>query len=177
MSTLLSTIQQIAVRAVNSTNPVAFTFGTVSSDSPLRVRIDQSTIELEGDSLILTANVIEKTIEIDKHTHAYDANTLAHTHAIVKQPVTTGEPPAPVVPVGTCTGTTVSSADMGKQVMDTVLSARCIEHGETREGEVATDQSKIVITVTRKLKKGDKVIMLRVCSGQEWIILSRVYED
>lgn len=176
MPNLLTTIQSIAVNAVNSTNPITFTFGVVTNESPLRIRIEQNTINLEGDSLILTANVIEKTIEIDKHTHAYDANTLAHTHAIVKQPVTTGEPPGPVVPVGTCTGTTVSSADMGQQVMDTVLSARCIEHGETREGEVATDQSKIVITVTRKLKKGDKVVMLRVSGGQRFIVLSRVYE-
>lgn len=173
MSNLLTTIQGIAIRAVQSTNPVSFTYGTVTGDSPLRVRIDQSTIELSGDSLILTANVVEKTVEIDRHTHGYDAATLAHTHAIVKQPVTTGEPPT-VVPVGTCTGTTVSSADIGKFVEDTVLSARCIEHGETREG--AADASKVVITVTRKLRKGDKVIMLRVCSGQEWIILSRVYE-
>ena len=169
MSNLLTTIQGIAVRAVQATNPVTFTFGTVTSDDPLRVRIDNSTLELSGDSLILTANVIEKTVEIDKHTHQYDANTIAHTHAVS----VTGTVMTPPITVQSA-GTAAKSADIGKETVDTVLAARCIEHGEKREGKA--DSSKIVITVTRKLKKGDKVIMLRVCSGQEWIIMSRVYE-
>lgn len=164
MSTLLSTIQDIAVKAVNSTNPVVFTFGTVTSDNPLKIRIDSSTIEIGMDSLILTANVVEKTIEIDKHTHGWGDNlsTHVHTYSGTGGPIT-GAP---------CKRSQEPYID--PVVDETVLSARCIEHGETRNGDAGSD--KIVVTVTRALQKNDRVIMLRVCSGQEWIILSRVYD-
>ena len=56
----------------------------------------------------------------------------------------------------------------------TVLDAVCNEHGEELPKDA--DNERIVVTINRALKKGDRVIMLRVCSGQEYIILSRVFE-
>lgn len=166
MSTLLSTIQDIAVKAVNSTNPVVFTFGTVTSADPLKVRVDSSTIEIGKESLILTANVVEKTVEIDKHTHGWGSDLLSHVHKYAGQggPITSDPCNASQAPF------------VNPAVDETVLSARCIEYGEKREGEEDDGKTKIVVTVTRALKKDDRVIMLRVCSGQEWIILSRVYD-
>lgn len=164
MSNLLTTIQAIAVRAVQSTNPVVFTFGTVTNDNPLRVRIDESTLELEGESLILTANVVEKKIEIDKHTHKYGESLKGHTHQLSGSSATGGA----------ISGSATPSTDIGSEVSDTVFSGRCIENGKTRDGDAGND--KITIILTRALKNDDRVIMLRVCSGQEWIILSRVYD-
>lgn len=165
MSTLLSTIQEIAVRAVNSTNPVVFTYGTVTSDNPIKVRIDETTIELSGESLILTANVVEKTITIQKHTHGENEQLLDIASAT------------------SATGGSVTFAPQGASVTlkhkhtieTTVLDAVCAEHGE--ELPTDADDERIVVTINRALKKDDKVIMLRVCSGQEYIILSRVFEQ
>lgn len=177
MSNLLTTIQSIAVNAVNSTNPTTFTFGTVTNISPLRVRIDQSTINIEGDSLILTSSVVERKIVIDKHTHDIGDIIAAHTHPF--SGAITGESAAGAVS-GTCSGTTSASTELNSQtkVVDTVLSARCVEN---KDGDhplpVESDDDKIVVTINRALKKGDKVVMLRVSGGQRFIVLSRVFGE
>lgn len=162
MTTLLSMIQNIAVKAVNSTNPTTFTFGTVTSADPLKIRIDQSTIELEGDSLILTANVVEKTLTIHKHSHGEDKQLLDIQSA--------SSPTGAVsfVPSG------ASVTLRHKHSIETeVVDAACTEFGE--ELPTDKDNDRIVVTINRALKKNDRVIMLRVCAGQEYIILSRVF--
>lgn len=168
MTTILSTIQTIAVRAVESTNPVVFTYGTVTSADPLKVRIDESTIELSGESLILTANVVEKTVTIQKHTHG-ENEMLQDISAAVTDPTTFKVTFTPGPNPGT--GITLKH----KHSIETeVVDAVCTEHGE--ELPTDKDDDRIVVTINRALKKDDKVIMLRVCSGQEYIIISRVFE-
>lgn len=168
MTTLLSTIQGIAVRAVNSTNPVLFTYGTVTGVEPLKVRIDESTIELSGESLILTANVVEKTVTIQKHTHGMDSQLMDITAAAA---ATGGNVSF------TVNGVPTSSVTLNHKHTNetTVLDAVCNEHGEELPKDA--DNDRIVVTINRALKKGDRVVMLRVCSGQEYIILSRVFEQ
>lgn len=167
MSTLLSTIQSIAVRAVDSTNPVVFTYGTVTSADPLKIRIDETTIELSGESLILTANVVEKTVTIQKHTHGMDEQLLDIASAVSPA----GSVTFAVGPVPASTSVTLKHKHTNET---TVLDAVCTEHGEDLPTD--KDDDRIVVTINRALKKDDKVIMLRVCSGQEYIILSRVFE-
>lgn len=164
MSTLLSTIQTIAVRAVESTNPVVFTYGTVTGTDPLKVRIDESTIELSGESLILTANVVEKTVTIQKHTHGMDNQLIDIASA------STAAGPVAFTPQGA--SVTLNHKHTNET---TVLDAVCNEHGEELPKDA--DDERIVVTINRALKKGDRVIMLRVCSGQEYIIMSRVFEQ
>ena len=173
MSTLLTTIQSIAVKAVQSTNPVVFTYGTVTAINPLRIRIDESTVELTGDSLILTANVVEKTMTIKKHTHGMDeqlidiasASTAAGGGAVTFMPGTNAG-----------SGITLKHKHTNE---DTIIEATVTEHGETLDSVLMPESgpTERVVTINRALKKGDKVVMLRVCSGQEYIILSRVFEE
>lgn len=168
MPNLLATIQSIAVNAVNSTNPITFTFGTVTSDSPLKIRIDQSTINLEGDSLILTANVVEKTVTIQKHTHGMDSQLMDITAAVA---ATGGNVSF------TVNGVPTSSVTLNHKHTNetTVLDAVCTEHGEELPKDA--DNDRIIVTINRSLAKGDKVVMLRVSGGQRFIVLSRVFEE
>lgn len=208
MPNLLSIIQNIAVNAVKSTNPMSFTYGTVTSASPIRIRIDQSTINLEGESLILTTPVIERKLVINKHSHTEDASLVDNT--------ATGNLGAPIMftPVGVQlyvvnpnfdpnqprtdtdeqkgTGSnpkyiinpsvpnpTVLSLNHSHAIHDTVIDGYVYEGSEDDEDhrfEAEADDDKIVITINRGLRKGDKVIMLRVSSGQQFIVLSRVFE-
>lgn len=166
MTTLLSMIQTIAVKAVNSTNPTTFTFGTVTSADPLKIRIDKSTIELEGDSLILTANVVEKTLTIQKHNHGEDEQLVNVESATAS--CSTGGGAVTFYPGGA--GITLKH----KHSIETeVVDAVCTEFGEELPKD--KDDDRIVVTINRALKKDDRVIMLRVCAGQEYIILSRVF--
>lgn len=171
MSTLLTTIQSIAVKAVQSTNPVVFTYGTVTAINPLRIRIDESTVELTGDSLILTANVVEKTMTIKKHTHGMNEQLIDVEGA------SNSGGPVTFMP-GSGSGITLKHKHTNE---DTIIEATVTEHGETLDSvlmpESGPGPTERVVTINRALKKGDKVVMLRVCSGQEYIILSRVFEE
>ena len=63
MSDLLSVIKQAAIEAVRESKPVEFLTGTVESDSPLKIRIDQKTL-LDEDFLILTRETKDYELEV-----------------------------------------------------------------------------------------------------------------
>lgn len=175
MSNLLTVIQEIAVRAVQSTVPVQYCFGTVTQESPLKIRINDGTIEISGDSILLTEPVVEKKITIQKHTHKI-GTVGTHTHTITELPVTPPPPAPPTPPIGTASGSTLVPTEINAEttVIDTVLEAKCTEHGV--DLPVDSNIERIVFTTNRKLEKGDKVLMMRVSSGQKFIVLSRIFE-
>ena len=165
MSNLLTTIQSIAVNAVKSTNPVEFCYGTVTKANPLTVRLNENTLEIYGSSLILTEPVVEKKLTIDKHTHMIGNDVGGHTHKF-----TYTDQGTPVVSTTNGPNNPMSATT---EIVNKVLSGVCNEFGE--DLPVESDSEKIVITLNRGLEKGDKVIMLRVYSGQRFIILSRIF--
>ena len=79
MSNLLTVIQGIAVNAVKATNPMAFCYGTVTSASPLKIRLNDGTLEVSGSSIMLTESVVEKTITIKKHDHTENDALVDYT--------------------------------------------------------------------------------------------------
>lgn len=160
MSNLLSVIQNIAVNAVQSTIPVQYCYGTVTNDNPLSIRLNDGTIEIKGESILLTEPVVEKKITINKHTHDLRNDLLTHKHSYALETGTaTTSPP-----------TNITS----ENVVDTVISGVCTEHGV----DLPTDSNseRIIITMNRALEKGDKVLMMRVSSGQKFIVLSRIFD-
>ena len=176
MSTLLQEIQKIAIKAVQATNPVEFVIGTVTGDSPLSVRLSESSITISGDSLILSQAVVERKLMIKKHTHTIGTDLQTHTHpysgtcAVVIPPDT-----APIT--GESAGNTSASTQLQPttKVDDTVLDVVYSEHGQELEEQVEKSDDDVVITFNRGLAKGDKVLMLKVCEGQRFVILSRVF--
>lgn len=177
MPNLLTTIQEIAVNAVRSTNPVEFRYGTVTNADPLKIRLSDSTIEISGDSIILTVGVVEKKITIKKHTHEIGSTIASHTHIVSVPPfLVTGAVPVPPgeVPV-TATGTVPKTTDFTENtnVVDTVVEAVCKEFGQ--DLPVDSNNNEITFTINRGLEKGDKVIMLKVSGGQRFIVLSRIF--
>lgn len=97
MPNLHDTIKRIAVEAVRSTDPVSIVFGTVISEAPLKISIEQR-LTLDERFLILTPMV--KDIEVDvtldhfteDHTHTHtisdtysgggSASSETHKHAV-----------------------------------------------------------------------------------------------
>ena len=180
MSNLLTTIQRIAVNAVKSTNPVEYCFGTVTSVNPLKVRLNESTLEVWGDTLMLTSAVVERKLTIKKHTHEIGDNVANHTHPFSGsfEGTISGQPAAGVIS-GTVNKSTDTFFTSKTEIVDTVLDAFVNEHGDTDNHlpvEIPEDKSKIVVTINRGLQVDDKVIMLRVCGGQKFVILSRVFK-
>lgn len=164
MGNLLTTIQRIAVNAVNATNPVTFYIGTVTSVSPLKVRIHNTTLEVDQDCLLLSSSVVEKKITINSHNHPIGSALTNHTH-----PYTDTTPGGPTVAM------TQASTDLASAKVDAItLEGSCVEHGETLN--VEQKDGNLVITYNRALKKDDKLLMMKVSNGQQFVILSRVFE-
>ena len=158
MGNSLTTIQRIAVNAVNATNPVTFYIGTVTSVSPLKVRIHNTTLEVDQDCLLLSSSVVEKKITIKSHDHPIGSALANHIHP-------------DSAPAGQ---TSASTTLTGAKVDAITLEGSCVEHGETLN--VEQKDGNLVITYNRALKKDDKLLMMKVSNGQQFVILSRVFE-
>ena len=62
MPTLLEKIKQAAMEAVKASEPADFVFGTVISEKPLNIQVDQKLI-LTAEFLFLTSNVMEYSVK------------------------------------------------------------------------------------------------------------------
>lgn len=77
MADLVESMKKAALDAVEAAHPVAVMFGTVSSESPLKINVEQKLI-LEKEQLILTRNVAEYKTE-----PATDSESgLSHSHVV-----------------------------------------------------------------------------------------------
>jgi len=173
MANLLNTIQQIAVQAVQANNPISFLYGTVKKVNPLAIEIGDNGLVIPEEGLILCEPVIEKKLTIEKHTHTIGSALKGHTHSTVT------ESPCPITGA-VVKGSAVASSDLTSKttVDDTVLDAYCHEFKMDDEHKLPAepDDDKIVVTINKALEVGEKVVMLKVCSGQEFIVLSRMYD-
>ena len=169
MANLLNTIQQIAVQAVQANNPIAFLYGTVKKVNPLAIEIGDNGLVIPEEGLILCEPVIEKKLTIKKHNHTIGSALVGHTHQVSG---TAGE-----FPFNT-TSAASSGLNAKTTVDDTVLDAYCQEFKMDDDHKLPTepDDDKIVVTINKALEVGEKVVMLKVCSGQEFIVLSRMYD-
>lgn len=159
MANLLNTIQQIAVQAVQANNPISFLYGTIKKVNPLAIEVGDNGLVIPEKALILCEPVIEKKIVIKKHNHAIGSALKDHTH---------------VVPSA---GTSKTSDTLiNAKVDDTVIDAYCWEFKDDNKLPYEPDDDKIVVTINKALEVGEKVVMLKVCSGQEFIVLSRMYD-
>lgn len=61
---MLDIIKKASLGAVGNTNPVAFSYGTVTEAMPLQIQVDQRFI-LSGNALVLPESIMESKIELD----------------------------------------------------------------------------------------------------------------
>lgn len=147
------------------------TIGTVTGVKPLAVRIREGMADIPQEALRLTAAVIEKKIPVLEHLHttkgfrhAHELPDLAHTHS--GEEGETG--PALEGSHETEDGLQQDAFDSDKRLLKNEIV--CYEDGKplpVKDG---------YIILNRALEKGDKVLLLRVMRGQQFIILSRVFE-
>lgn len=164
------------MNAVQSTNPMQYCYGTVTNADPLKIRLNDTTLEITGNSILLTESVVEKKITIQKHTHKIGSTIANHTHIVSAPPLSVvGAVPAAPPTAPTAAGTVPKTNDFNQntEIVTTVLEAVCTEFGKNLP--VDRDDERIVITTNRALEKDDRVLMLRVSAGQRFIVLSRVF--
>lgn len=61
---MLDIIKKASLGAVGNTNPVAFSYGTVTEAAPLQIQVDQRFI-LSGNALVLPESVMECKVELE----------------------------------------------------------------------------------------------------------------
>ena len=156
---LAGAIQYLAEQSRQAGQPTDYLTGTVTSEDPLKITIDTTMQELQAQSLLLTEPVVEKKIPVLTHKHYI--STLSHMHTC---------------PTGTTsqalTGQYLGEDSLVSEGANTTLQGEnivCYEHGEALPVEDG------YIILNRKLEQDDKVLMLRVSSGQLFIVLSRIF--
>lgn len=169
--------------------------GKVTSAKPLKIKLGEEAggIELDGDDIILTANVVSKKIYIEKHHHTEDVNltdsqgtyvTAAGTPAnvlffpmgeIPPEEIDNPNPPPSKIPNPAYpTDPTKLALQHSHTIHDEVVNGWATEYGHKLP--VDKDDERIVITINRSLEVGDSVIMTRVSHGQQFVVLSRYFE-
>lgn len=158
MADLIDTIQNISEKVLKNAGLTDVAIGTVTAIEPLKVKLETMMDELEAAQLYMTQMVTKKTITITGHTH--DINVLGHAHSYVDS---VGENATP------STKTTETALD------GTYTSLINFETMFCTDGEEVLPVEGTVITINRGLVVGDKLLMLRVMNGNNFIILSRIY--
>lgn len=162
--------------------------GTVTSAAPLEVTIRESMAPLPQQVLWLTAAVVEKKIPVLAHEHvtagfrhSHTVSGLGHGHEVAGL----GHSHS------TADGATGEALDGARQTGQGLNGTYPTGEGlipdaytsdERLEGIVCYEDGKPLpvedgyIILNRGLAAGDKVLLLRVMRGEQFIILSRIFE-
>lgn len=158
--TLAEQLYVMMQSAAKAMQPADFVAGTVTAADPLEITCDNTMQVLKAPVLILTEPVIEKKIPVLTHKHYI--STLTHTHTCPTGATSPG-----------LTGQYLGEDSLVSEGYNATLQGEnivCWEDGK----ELPIEDGYIILN--RKLETDDKVIMLRVQSGQRFIVLSRVFE-
>lgn len=164
---LIEVLQQINQQSMGAAGLTDLQIGTVTSASPLEITVDTLMQPLKAEVLYLTEPVVEKKIPVLTHlhttsgfAHTHDITTLGHTHTSGGDTTSEG-----------LSGTYQTEEALSQDAFDSdnrLTSIVCYENG------VALPVENGFIILNRALAVGDKVLLLRVQSGQKFIVLSRV---
>lgn len=158
---IVDAILQLNLVAGDAAQPTDLQIGTVVKappDDPLEITVSTAMAPLRQEVLYLAEPVIEKKIPLLRHRHKFQ-----HTHMGIHGP-TESPLPEPY--------TEYSLLSDGYDGAVQGADIRGWENGKVLE--LSKDGKYIILNPA--LKTGDKVLLLRVQSGQKFIVLSRVYE-
>lgn len=168
---LKDAIQGLVQNSMKAAQLTDLRIGTVTSASPLEITIDPAMAPLQAGVLYLTEAVVEKKIPVLEHQHitsgfqhTHQISTLGHTHTV------SGVTSSRDLTESYGTQSSLNQDDYTSDNRLLTSEIICYEHGQAlpvRNG---------YIILNRGLETGDKVLLLRVQSGQKFIVLSRVFE-
>lgn len=173
MANLTELIKRAAVEAVNASNPAAFYFGTVTSTSPLNINVEQK-MDLSEEFLILTRAVKDYEVEmtVDHQTdsvslnanHSHDAQATSEIDGTCDVQIQNTVTPPETKVESKATTTLDISADVNVEISEAIID---VSHSHSYSGRKK-------FTVHNGLKKGEKVILIRMQGGQKFVVLDRM---
>jgi len=168
---LSDVLHQMMQDTIKGSSPTDMTVGTVTSVKPLEVKIREEMNVIPQIALRLTAAVIEKKIPILEHEHI--TKGFRHDHALPDLSHSHSGGDGETGPALEGSLTTETALNPDAYISDRQLLKQeivCYEDGKplpVKDG---------YIILNRALEAGDKVLLLRVMGGEQFIILSRVFE-
>ena len=162
-------INQMIQENQTAGQPTELRVGTVVSAAPLEISINSQMAPLRAGVLYLTSAVVEKKIPVLRHKHAMTGLGHSHTVSGIDHTHTLGGSKTDSALSGSyaTSEATQGSYDSSEALTDIA----CMEAGKTLPVENG------YIILNRGLRTGDKVLLLRVQSGQKFVVLSRVFEE
>ena len=203
---LAETVYLMVQKSMKSAQLTDLRVGTVTSVGPLEITMDPAMPPIPSSILYLTEAVVEKKIPVLAHshevkglghshsvtglshqhstgglTHTHDITGLSHTHTLetgatgsalggsytsgdaLRDTYTSDTQLAGAYPTTSALGGVESTSALG--------GVACVENGITLPVENG------YIILNRALKVGDMVLLLRVQSGQKFVVLSRIFEE
>lgn len=143
--------------------------GTVTSVKPLEVTLRESMAPLPQEALWRTAAVVEKKIPVLEHEHI--TSGFRHGHTV------SGLSHAHAAPEGGTGASLDGQYPTGEAlVQDGFPSDRRLGHTVCLEDGKPLPVEEGYIVLNRGLSVGDRVLLLRVMRGQQFVILSRIFE-
>lgn len=188
MADLVDILHGIAEDSMNAYGLSDLTVGTVTKTGPLEVTTRETMAPLPQEVLWLTAAVVEKKIPVLEHEHItagfrhnHTISGLVHNHGVpgLGHSHTTDE------------GTTGDALNGSYQTDDSLGGSHPTEDGLLPDAYTSDRRLEDVvcyedgnplpvengyIILNRGLAMGDKVLLMRVMRGQQFVILSRIYE-
>lgn len=166
---LIDALHGIVEQSMNAYGLSDLAIGTVTRADPLEVTVREAMAPLPREALYLTAAVVEKKIPVLAHEHvtgglrhSHTVSGLGHAHSAPEGgtgPALDGSYPA--------SDGLVPDAYPSDRRLEEIV---CYEDGEPLPVEDG------YIILNRGLAVGDKVLLLRCMRGQQFIILSRIFE-
>jgi len=185
---LIGVLQQVMEGTMNAYGLSDLATGTVTGVDPLEVSIREGMAPLPQEVLWLTAAVVEKKIPVLGHEHittgfrhsheisglghAHDLSGLGHAHTTEEG--STGDALGGSFPTGNALGGSYPTSDALTQ--DAYTSDKRLEDIVCYEDGKPLPVEEGFIILNRGLAVGDRVLLFRVMRGQQFVILSRIFE-
>lgn len=83
LSAVVPLIKRVAVQAVQAGSPSTVMYGTVTSKSPLKIKLDQG-LTLEGDQITVPEHLTDYTVDIEILEYPVTDVVEEHAHGLSK---------------------------------------------------------------------------------------------
>lgn len=169
MAELIDILHTIIEDSMTAYGMSDLTVGTVTKQDPLEITTREGMAPIPQAALWLTSSVIEKKIPVLAHEHITSGFRHNHTVSGLGHDHTTEEGST-----GSALGGSYQTGD--GLTPDAYASDQRLEDIVCYEDGKALPVKDGYIILNRGLAVGDKVLLLRVMRGQQFVVLSRIFE-
>lgn len=184
MYRFIASMKKSAIEAVEASKPMCVTFGTVMQINPLKIQINAKET-LDADDLILTDAVIDYQTELSfDDPEIKQKVTIREGYIKTKNGSIKASISAPAATHGTRSGA-FAAPEANLSLIDPYANLNLTDDpkdtykvdGYLRHLKDGGKPTRHKVTIYNALKKDEKVLLLRMQGGQQYVVLNRWRES